>query len=176
MKKIFILVVLILAAISITGFIFYRAKQAATQNKPAPTGQNQNASSTAAANASTTENGTTTVGINNFEECVAAGKEVIGEKPRRQCIVSYDLVYIEIETCTAPGGETMNAFEAQRIFETDHCSWEGSATEKQICDEVNGKWLIGIQAYRKDCNPVCEIDIAAKKSKVNWNCANTINE
>ncbi len=108
--------------------------------------------------------------IDNFEKCVAAGKEVIGEAPHRRCIVNDDLAYIEIETCAAPGGEKINLLEAQRIFDMSQCSREGSAKETHQCDEQNGTLEIDILAYRKNCAAVCVINITSKSAQVDWRC------
>jgi len=119
----------------------------------------------------TAENGqNASSSIATFEECVAAGKEVVGEKPNRRCIVRDDLVYIEIETCAAPDGKTMSLFEALNLFSNGKCGWEGSAKDEHFCNETAGAWEIGILAYRKNCAAVCVIDIAAKESRVDWRC------
>jgi hypothetical protein len=121
-----------------------------------------------AAGAENGQNATSTIAT--FEECVAAGKEVAGEKPSRRCIVSNDLAFIEIETCAAPNGKTMNIYEARHIFETSKCAWEGSAKDEHSCNETGGAWEIDILAYRKNCTAVCVIDIASKESRVDWRC------
>jgi len=119
----------------------------------------------------TAENGqNASSSIATFEECVAAGKEVVGEKPNRRCIVRDDLVYIEIETCAAPDGKTMNIYEARHLFDIGKCSWEGSAKDEHFCNVAAGAWEIGILAHRKNCTAVCVIDVAAKESRVDWRC------
>jgi len=110
--------------------------------------------------------------ITNFEECMAAGKVVVGEKPNRRCIVNDDLAYIEIQTCEAAGGEKMNFFEAQKAFDASPCGLEGSAKDNFQCDSKTGSWIIGIQTYRKDCDPVCRIDVKTGKGQVDWQCKN----
>jgi len=130
--------------------------------------ENGNPAATTAA-----ENGeSATSTIATFEECVAVGKEVIGEKPNRRCIVSDNLAFVEIETCAAPGGETMNIYEARNFFNNGKCAWEGSAKDEHSCNETAGAWEIGILAYRKNCTAVCVIDIATKESRVDWRCNN----
>jgi len=107
--------------------------------------------------------------IKTFEQCVAAGKKVIGDKPNRRCIVNDDLAYIEIESCAAPTGESMNIYDAQKAFETSQCSREGSP-DKHYCNENTGTWWIDIVAYRKGCSPACVINVATKKAEINWRC------
>jgi hypothetical protein len=112
--------------------------------------------------------------ITTFEQCVAAGKEVTGQKPKRQCKVSNDLSYIEIEICKALTGESMNIYDAQRAFDASQCGLEGSAKDNHFCNETTGTWWIDIQAYRKGCNPACVIDVKTKKAEVNWRCTGLI--
>jgi len=111
--------------------------------------------------------------IDTFEKCVAAGKKVLGEKPNRRCIVNDDLAYIEIESCTAPTGESMSIFDAERLFERSQCSREGSP-DKHYCNETTGTWWIDIVAYRKGCSPACVIDVITKKTEVNWRCTGVL--
>lgn len=111
--------------------------------------------------------------IKTFEQCAAAGKKVTGTKPHRTCQVNDKLQYIEIELCTAPTGESMNIFDAQRVFDMSQCSREGSAKDTHYCDAKAGAWVIDIQTYRKGCNPACVIDVKTKTAKVDWRCTGT---
>lgn len=133
-----------------------------------PPASSENKNSTATTTAENDQNATSTIAT--FEDCVAAGKEVIGEKPNRRCVVSDDLAYIEIETCAAPNGKTMNIFEARYLFDTGKCAWEGNAQDAHFCAETAGAWEININSYRKDCVAVCVIDIISKESRVDWHC------
>jgi hypothetical protein len=159
MKKsvIFIILFVVLASMVAAASV-----QQLRRAAPAPQTGNETATTTISAATST---------IDTFEKCVAAGKEVTGVKPSRICRVSDDLAYLEIETCTAPGGQSMNMFEAQQIFDRSQCGLEGSAKEEHWCDEKAGTLFIGILTYRKGCDPVCAIDVATKKAFVDWRCA-----
>lgn len=164
MKKIhYIIIFAAIAAIIAAGIWESRR----FSNLPPAPFENKNPTAT-----TTAENGqNATSSIATFEDCVSAGKEVIGEKPNRRCIVSDDLAYIEIETCAAPDGKTMNIFEARHLFDTGKCAWEGSAQDEHFCDETAGAWEINILAYRKNCVAVCVINVASKESRVDWRCA-----
>ena len=163
MKKIHYIIIFLAIAAVISAGIYESRRFSTTIDAPA-----NNNSSSATSTEEDPANATTTIAT--FEDCVAAGKEVIGEKPNRRCIVGDDLAYIEIETCASLDGKTMNIFEARYIFDTGKCAWEGSAQDPHFCDETAGKWEIGILAYRKDCAAVCVIDIANKESRVDWRC------
>ena len=158
---------LLILIVAITGLIVAGIWESQRFSKLPPAAQeNENPAAT-----TTAENGqNATSSIATFEECVSAGKEVVGEKPNRRCIVRDDLVYIEIETCAAPNGKTMNIYEARHLFGAGKCAWEGSAKDEHFCNETAGAWEIGILAYRKNCIAVCVIDIAAKESRVDWRC------
>jgi hypothetical protein len=158
---------LLILIVAITGLIVAGIWESQRFSKLPPAAQeNENPAAT-----TTAENGqNATSSITTFEECVSAGKEVVGEKPNRHCIVRDDLVYIEIETCAAPDGKTMSLFEALNLFSNGKCGWEGSAKDEHFCNETAGAWEIGILAYRKNCIAVCVIDIAAKESRVDWRC------
>jgi len=166
MKKIISLILFLLAVLMVAGVIYFRSRQTAIAPEsvlvPDPV---RSATSSQPEN-----NATSTATIKSFEECLAAGKEITGNKPKRQCIVTDDLIYVEIETCKAPTGEKMNVYEATRAFESGPCGLEGSAKENLTCNETTGTWWVDIQAYRKGCNPSCSIDVASKKSEVHWNC------
>jgi hypothetical protein len=170
MKKIHLFLLLILFAIVIAAGAANKNKNKPPVdfNEPAPTATStaQNAATSTAVE----QNASTTTAINNFDDCVAAGKKVDGEAPHRRCVVSDTLAYIEIETCKATTGESMNIFEAQRIFDASACSREGSAKEIHVCDEANGTWAIGILTYAKDCDPACIIDVKTKTAKIDWRC------
>lgn len=170
MKKSFIIIPAI--AIVLIGAGIWQSQHVITP-LPEPEIQNQNESANENQNSAESENDknqNTQDSIDNFEKCVAAGKEVVGEAPHRRCIVNDDLAYIEIETCGTPNGEKMSLFEAQRIFDISQCSREGSAKDSYRCDEQNGTLEIDILAYRKDCIAVCVIDIASKTAEVEWRC------
>ncbi|MFA6376009.1 MAG: hypothetical protein WCX69_01255 [Candidatus Paceibacterota bacterium] len=178
LKKILIVFAAIAAVTA--GIIFFVSRSSA----PAPGNGTQNPTQDAPAQNQTPENQTppetgngeapTPAGdgknaIDTFEKCVAAGKKVLGEKPNRRCIVDDKIAYIEIESCTAPTGESMSFFDAERLFERSQCSREGSP-DKHYCNEGTGTWWIDIVAYRKGCSPACVIDVITKKAEVNWRC------
>jgi len=164
-RNYFVFLVLAISAIIAAGF--WESRKTLPAITP-DVQDNEIATSTAATN----ENDQTPVSnaITTFEECLAAGKEVIGEKPNRRCIVNDDLAYIEIETCETPAGESMNIFEARQIFERGKCSWEGSEKENHLCNQETGAWEIGIIAYRKNCEAFCIINVATKEAEVEWRC------
>ena len=171
-KKIIIIFVALAALAAAAIFLFYRIGPSAPESTWEPE-ITPDALETATRIAATDGNATGT--ISNFEQCVAAGKKVDGEKPHRRCVVSDDLAYIEIETCKEPGGKTMNIFEARNIFDASKCAWEGSPEEPPVCDQKKGTWEIRILAYKKNCTGFCVIDIATKTTKIDWRCKNTEN-
>jgi hypothetical protein len=183
MSKIF-LAIFILAAIGAVGAVLYTQQQSALKQEDESHdfwrqifGQNNNnATSTPDGNATSTpeENATTTSEITNFEQCMAAGYEVVGEEPNRKCIVSGSLAYLEIESCTAPTGEKLSIYDAQKIFDTGACALEGSTKGDFVCNKNTGTWWIDIQAYREGCNPACVINVATRKSEVNWRCTGAL--
>lgn len=136
--------------------------------------ENQNNESKSEASTSTSQTASSTPEIKTFEECVAKGYKVEGKSPYRDCTVNDNLVYLEVETCKAPTGESMSYFEALNLFNNEHCSWEGSPKETHFCNETTGTWWIDIQTYRKGCNPACVINVATKKAEVNWRCTGAI--
>jgi len=162
-----ILIAFVIIVIAVAGIVFLISRKTA----PIPENPSINTTTKTENNPATTTTEITnnTNKLKTFEECVAAGKKVLGEKPNRRCIVNDDLAYIEIETCTAPTGESMSFFDAQRAFERSQCSREGSP-DKHYCNETTGTWWIDIVAYRKGCSPACVIDVITKKAEVNWRC------
>jgi len=176
-----ILIIIVIAVVLIAAGIYQSLSVA-----PAPTTENKTADSAASSSANNalqnkedgnqpknelqTQDNLSDQDIKTFEQCVAAGKKIIGEKPNRRCIVNDDLAYIEIEKCHAPTGESMDMLEAQRIFDASQCSREGSAKIEHFCNENTGTWWIDILAYRKGCNPACVINVATKTAEVNWRC------
>lgn len=177
MKKTF-LIIAVGAAILIGAGFYQQSRQivlAPVDNQP----QNQDsASSTAQTDPGTTPTATSTNAtstdnknsIANFEQCLAAGKLVMGDKPHRKCVVSDNLAYMEIETCVAPTGESMNYIDSINIYNRSQCNLEGSMKGDPYCNETTGTWWIDIQTYRKGCNPACVINVATKKSEINWRC------
>ena len=167
MKKNYIIaLILFIGAVAAAGFWESRKLSSII---PSDIENDQTASSFAPTNEN--DQGSATSTIASFEDCAAAGNEVVGEKPNRRCIVSDDLAYIEIETCAAQNGSSMNIFEARHIFNTGKCAWEGSAQEDHFCNEASGAWEIGIaSSYRENCNAICVIDITKKESRVEWRC------
>ncbi|MCU0653214.1 MAG: hypothetical protein MUD10_03055 [Candidatus Pacebacteria bacterium] len=172
MNSKFLLAVFILIAIAGVGAVLYTQQQAMKNESEAGDTWKKLIPDNAAT--TTEENATSTPEIASFEQCVAAGKEVVGEKPNRKCIVSLDLAYIEIMTCTAPTGEFLSIYEAQRLFDSGPCSIEGSAKGEFICNDGTGTWWVDIQAYREGCNPACVIDVVTKKAEVNWRCTGAL--
>jgi hypothetical protein len=143
--------------------------QIAAKKKTSATKNNSQSSINNSTSTSPTEDSV----IKTFEQCVAAGKKVTGAKPRRTCQVNDKLQYLEIELCAAPTGESLNIYDAQRVFDMSQCSREGSAKDTHYCDTKAGAWVIDIQTYRKGCNPACIIDVKTKTGKVDWRCAAT---
>jgi hypothetical protein len=166
MKKIIIAAVLILIALAIAGIIYYqtqpiKTRPAAENNPMGAASQNQTATTTIRQ----TENSATgTVQI----KTEGSGKaEIVVSEPTMQTNSS-------VETCKAATGESINLFEAQKIFDASQCSREGSAKPEHFCNETTGTLWIDIMAYRKGCNPACVINVKTKTAEVNWRCTGAI--
>ena len=106
--------------------------------------------------------------ITNFENCQQGGYPVIAANPR-QCVTP-ETIFLEVETCKAPGGQTMTLDEAIRIDEASQCGKEGSMKNNHFCNEGTGTWWIDLQAAKPGCNPACVIDVAKKTAEINWRC------
>lgn len=106
--------------------------------------------------------------ITNFEACQQGGYPVIAANPR-QCVTP-ETIFLEVETCKAPGGETMTLEEAIRLDESSQCAKEGSMKSNHFCNEGTGTWWIDLQAAKPGCNPACVIDVAKKTAEINWRC------
>ncbi|MFZ3073654.1 MAG: hypothetical protein WA093_00775 [Minisyncoccales bacterium] len=182
MKKAILIVLAIMIAGEL-GYLYYRTRTTEFQpgNKPSntlPASEEQNSTATRPAGGNA-ENSTGTASstlseadkkIKTFEDCVAAGKPVDGQKPHRRCVVADNLAFIEIETCKAPTGESMDYYTAQRIFDASQCAIEGSADSDPYCNPNTGTWWIDILTFRKGCDPACVINVITKKAEVNWRC------
>ncbi len=164
-KKKYLAIILVLAAIVAAALVIDRRPGNSPRNQPPI--DNQSAATTDGANISATSS------IASFEECLAAGMQMFGVKPFRRCVVSDDLAYVEIENCAAPDGTFINIYTARQLFDNGKCAWEGSANmESRYCDQAAGIWMIGIDAYRKDCQAFCAINVVAKTTEVVWECVN----
>jgi hypothetical protein len=70
----------------------------------------------------------------------------------------------------------MTIYDAQHAFDSSQCGLEGSAKDNHACDETAGTWIIGIQTFRKNCDPACVINVVTKKAAIDWRCASTTKE
>jgi len=81
----------------------------------------------------------------------------------------------DISVCYSPNGGRMDFVKAKEIAK-NYCV-EGELKDEHFCNETKGTWWIYFQPNnpKKDCNPVCIVDVEKETAELNWRCAGVVN-
>ncbi|MFC2143288.1 hypothetical protein ACFLQN_02720 [Candidatus Aenigmatarchaeota archaeon] len=102
--------------------------------------------------------------ITNFEECLAAGYDIMESHPR-QCVFGDQIFVEEI---------TLSIEEA--ISLAGPCLEEGTLTENAIHNENTNTWWIDLEPFEPldGCNPACVIYEITGEAEINWRCTGAL--
>jgi len=64
----------------------------------------------------------------------------------------------------------MSLKEAKEIANNSVCAEVGTFTDKHICEELRGRWSLGLDIGLEDCDAFCVVDIDTKKVTFEHNC------
>jgi len=85
-----------------------------------------------------------------------------------------EITYDEEGLCVGEGGYSLPVAAALEIAEKGECAAVGPVQGEFVCDSVAAEWQLALRPRqpRAGCWATCVVSLAAKSSRVGWECGN----